>query len=80
MWYYCCMSKNNKLTGKIMLEIAFTIVVAYFLSLLVSIITFFVLGNIDKASEYEDYANYASGIVFGLAFGYKLKEIVSRKK
>ena len=62
-----------------MLEIAFTIVVAYFLSLLVSLITMFILGAMGKTGEFGDYANYASGIVFGLAFGYKLKEILSRK-
>lgn len=62
-----------------MLEIAFTIVVAYFLSLLVSLLTMFIIGSMGKMEELGDYANYASGIVFGLAFGYKLKEIVSRK-
>lgn len=67
------------MTPKIMIEIAFTIVVAYILSLLVSIAAIFVLGNFDKADEFADYTNYASGIVFGLAFGYKLKEILSRK-
>lgn len=73
------MSKKTKITGKVMVEIAFTIIVAYILSLLVSIIALFILGNIGKAEEFADYANYASGIVFGLAFGYKLKEILGRK-
>jgi hypothetical protein len=63
-----------------MIEIAFTVVVAYILSLLVSIISLFVLANFGKAEEFADYVNFASGIVFGLAFGYKLKEILSRKK
>lgn len=62
-----------------MIEIAFTIVVAYFLSLLVSIASLFILANFGKADEFADHVNFASGIVFGLAFGFKLKEILSRK-
>lgn len=74
------MSKNKtKFTGKVMVEIAFTIIVAYILSLLVSLATMFILSSIGKTDEFGDYVNYASGIVFGLAFGYKLKEILSRK-
>lgn len=57
-----------------MLEIVFSIVVAYILSLLVSFVLYFAFSG-----QYASYVNYASGIVFGLAFGYKLKEIISRK-
>ncbi len=75
------LKKSNKNPSKIFVEVLFTLIVAYILSLIVSIVLYFafITLNIDKAAEHSTYVNFASGVVFGLAVGYKLKEIFSRK-
>ena len=72
--------KDKNSLAKTILEVFFTLIVAYLLSLIVSFVLYFIFANIGKSTEYASYTNFISGVVFGVTFGFKLKEIVSRKK
>jgi hypothetical protein len=65
---------------KLFTEIFFTLVVAFILSLLFSFFLYFIFANLGISDKMASYVNFGSGIVFGLAVGYRLNDLLNRKK
>lgn len=63
--------------GKFTLELITTVIVAAVLSLLFSVMTLFIVGNIGSVSiEGTQWINMISGSLFGLIVGYKLNILI----
>lgn len=73
-------SKSKKNSTKLLVEIVFTLVVAALLSILLAFFALFILANLNVPVEYRSYVNFASGALFGLFVGYKLKTLIVEYK
>lgn len=61
--------------AKLTSELIFTLFLGFVLSTLFAYAAFFVFANVNMSMQLMPYVNFASGIIFGLIVGYKLREL-----
>lgn len=67
--------------GKFTLELITTVIVSAVLSLLFSVLSLFVIGNLGTINvEQTQWLNMISGSLFGLIVGYKLNNLIHEHK
>lgn len=66
--------------GKFAIELSFTVVVAFLLSLVVTVAFTFIAGNLGSATEWMTTINAVSSTVFGLVVGFKLNDLLRQHK
>ena len=68
--------KSKKNVTSLLVEIVFSVVVAGLLSGLLAFAAIAILAALNVPVQYRSYVNYASGVLFGLFIGYKLRDLV----
>lgn len=69
-----------KNVSKFYTELIFTIIVAGIGSWLLAFFAWLAFSNFDATAETKTYIDFASGILFGLIVGYKLKALILEHK